>query len=123
MRARKFDLAPYLVVPAIVLTLSSVSLLSFRLPTHADTLPHPAAVHAALAAPAPEAATVNNPVPSMQPADDGDGDELLEHWGDPKYSQEERIQLAGMGALFLGAAAMQWKRVTRTRRFVNASKA
>ena len=31
---------------------------------------------------------------------DDDGDELLEHWGDPKYSREERIQLAGMLGAF-----------------------
>ena len=46
--------------------------------------------------------------------DDGDGDELLEHWGDPKYSQEERIQMAGAAAGFAVLGGLSWrKRVGR----------
>jgi hypothetical protein len=109
MRRPKFDPAAWIVVPAVVLTLSSVSLLSFRTPTHADTMSRPTA------AVAPVVPSTNTPVTDVRAADDGDGDELLEHWGDPKYAKEERIQLAGIGLLFVGAAAMQWKRSARRR--------
>jgi len=48
--------------------------------------------------------------------DDGDGDELLEHWGDAKYSREERIQIAGLAGLFalVGGAALR-RRLTLRR--------
>lgn len=84
----KKDLTPWLLLPSIVLTLSGVTLLA----------PH----QAALAGP---------PIPTqavpLAPAGDGEGDELLEHWGDPQFSQEEQKQMAGMAAgfLVLGATA------------------
>ena len=83
----KRDFAPWLVLPGIVLTLGSVTLLAPR--------------QAALAAPP---ASVQ-PAPAAPAYDDGDGDELLEHWGDPQYSREERLQLGGIavGFLLLGA--------------------
>ena len=71
--------APWALLPCILLTLSSTTLLA-----------RPQAVRAA----APKAAA---------PYDDGDGDELLEHWGDPKYSHEERVQMAGIAALMVPA--------------------
>lgn len=90
----KRDFAPWLLLPSVVLTLSAVSFLAPRHPAQA----------------APPA------VPKSSVADDGDGDELLEHWGDPKYSSEERTQLAGiaMGFLVLSTVAAS-TRVRRTR--------
>ena len=84
----KKDLTPWLLIPCIMLALSSVTLLA----------PH----QAALAGPPtpPQTAT-------QAPAGDGDGDELLEHWGDPQFSREAQKQMAVMvaGFLVLGAAA------------------
>jgi len=90
----KKDLTPWLLLPSIALALSTVTLLA----------PH----QAALAAPP----TPPQAVPQA-PADD-DGDELLEHWGDPHFSREAQRQMAGMAAgfLLLGTAAA----VRRTRR-------
>ena len=84
----KRDFAPWLLLPGIVLTLGSVTLL---------------APHQAVQAAPPVSA---QPAPNTPVYDDGDGDELLEHWGDPKYSREERLQLGGIavGLLVLGAA-------------------
>ncbi len=87
MPLQKRDLAPWLLLPCVVLTLGSVTLLS----------PH----EAAQAAPPATA----QPAPKMPVYDDGDGDELLEHWGDPQYSREERVQLGGIAAGFLVLAA------------------
>lgn len=82
------DAAPWLLLPSVVLTLGSVTLLA----------PH----EAALAAPPTAAQTA----PAAPAYDDGDGDELLEHWGDSRYAREERFQLGGISAGFalLGAA-------------------
>ena len=95
----KKDFAPWLLLPGIVLTLSTVSVLA----------PHRAAEAAPAASPqtAPKAATY----------DDGDGDELLEHWGDPQYSLEARRQMAGMagGFLLLGVLAVR-RRACRAER-------
>ena len=90
----KKDIAPWLLLPCVVLALSSVTLLA----------PH----QAALAAPLPAATS------AVPQAAEGDGDELLEHWGDPQFSREEQKQMAGMAAgfLLLGTAAG----VRRTRR-------
>ncbi len=74
--------APWALLPCVLLTLSSVTLLAPARPTRA-------------AAPAP------HPAAAAVPYDDGDGDELLEHWGDPKYSREERVQMAGMAVLLV----------------------
>ena len=89
---RRKDRAPWLVLPCMLLALSGVTLLAPR--------------RAVQAAPnLPPAAT--NSAPSAID-DDGDGDELLEHWGDPKYAREERLQMTGMAAggfLLLGGLA------------------
>ncbi len=87
MTQQKRDFAPWLLLPGIVLTLGSVTLLA----------PH----EAAQAAPPISA----QPAPKMSAYDDGDGDELLEHWGDPQYSREEQFQLGGIAAGFLVLAA------------------
>ena len=83
----KRDFAPWLLLPSIVLTLSAVTLLAPR--------------EAAQAAPT---ASVQ-PMPKTPVSDDDEGDELLEHWGDPQYSREEQVQLGGMAAGFLLLAA------------------
>ncbi len=92
----KKDFTPWLLLPSIVLALSTVTLLA----------PH----QAALAAPP----TPPQAVPKADASGDGDGDELLEHWGDPQFSREAQRQMAGMAAgfLLLGTAAA----VRRTRR-------
>ena len=94
MMFRTGDRAPWLLLPLIVLTLGSVTLLAPRRP--AQAAPPPAA-----AQPAAPAAY-----------DDGDGDELLEHWGSPKYGREARLQMAGIGGgfLLLGTAAAYRRR-------------
>ncbi|MGI4787896.1 MAG: hypothetical protein ACRYFS_03495 [Janthinobacterium lividum] len=87
------DLAPWLLLPAIVLALSGVTLLAPNLKAQATVSPPPAPNRA--------------PAPKTLPYDDGDGDELLEHWGDPRYSHEEQKQMAGMaiGFFVLGVFA------------------
>ncbi len=97
------DFAPWLLLPSVVLALSSVTLLAPHEAAHAG----PPAVTSTM----PSTATSAAP----QAAEgDGDGDELLEHWGDPQFFEEERKQMAGMAAgfLLLGAAAA----VRRSRR-------
>ncbi len=92
----KRDLAPWLLLPSILLTLSAVTLLA----------PH----EAVQAAPTVSA----QPAPKTPVYDDGDGDELLEHWGDPQYSREERVQLGGMaGGLLVLAAVTAFRRSRR----------
>lgn len=93
----KRDFAPWLLLPSVVLTLGSVTLLA----------PH----EAAQAAPPVSA----QPAPKMPVDDDDEGDELLEHWGDPQYSREERVQLAGIAAGFLVLAATSACRRARRR--------
>ncbi len=93
----KKDFAPWLLLPGIVLALSSVTLL----------VPRQAASAAAPAPPVLQAA------PKTIAYDDGDGDELLEHWGDPQYSREERRQMAGMAGGFLLLGVFAYCRRTR----------
>ena len=47
---------------------------------------------------------------------DGDGDELLEHWGDPRYSHEQAVQLCGMAAFFSVCGAVSCRRRAALRR-------
>lgn len=97
MTRQKRDFAPWLLLPFVVLTLGSVTLLA----------PH----EAAQAAPPVSA----QPTPKMPIDDDGDGDELLEHWGDPQYSREARLQLGGIAAGFLLLSAASAFRRSRRR--------
>ena len=47
--------------------------------------------------------------------DDGDGDELLEHWNSPRYGAEERVQIGGAATGFLLLGMVVWgKRSRRT---------
>ncbi len=95
---RRPDFAPGVMIACAVLTLSGVTLLA----------PRPAA----LAAP-PRAA----PPTPMAAYDDGDGDELLEHWGDPKYSREARVQMAGALGGFVLLVGLAWRKRTRTQSY------
>ncbi len=97
MKTIKRDFAPWLLLPSIVLALGSVTLL----------VPH----EAAQAAPP----VIASSAPKAPAYDDGDGDELLEHWGDPQYSREERLQLGGIAAGFLVLAAVGGCRRARRR--------
>lgn len=90
--ARK-DRAPWLLLPAMLLTLSGVTLLTPR--------------HAAQAAPLPVPSS-SKPGPALD--DDGDGDELLEHWGNPIYTQEERLQMDGMTGGFVLLIGLAYRR-------------
>jgi len=95
MSGTRKDRAPWVLLPCALLALSGVSLLAPR--------------QAAQAAPAP--------APSSAPpavSDDGDGDELLEHWGDPKYAREGRLQMAGMAGGFLILGGLACRRRVRT---------
>lgn len=94
---RRPDFALCLMPACAVLALSSVTLL----------LPRQAAQAAAPPA-APSAA--KSP---MAAYDDGDGDELLEHWGDPKYAREERLQMAGAAAGFVLLGSLARRKRTR----------
>ena len=51
----------------------------------------------------------------MAAYDDGDGDELLEHWGDAKYAREERLQMAGAAVGFALLGGLSWRKRTRKR--------
>lgn len=93
---KKREIMPWLLLPGVVLTLSGVSLLVPRQPAQAASPAHTAAPKAA----APNADAYN----------DGDGDELLEHWGDPKYSLEERKQIAGIAAGFCVLGTVAYRR-------------
>jgi len=73
-------------------------------------------------APVTQAQTVT-PAPAAStsaPAayDDGDGDELAEHWTDPKDIREQRNQLAGMVVLFLVTGAIVASKKMKIRRLV-----
>lgn len=98
MSESRKDRAAWLLLPCALLALGGVTILAPR--------------QAAQAAPASAA------VPrSVQPeiGDDGDGDELLEHWGDPKYAREERGQMAGMAAGFFLLGGLTYRGRLRRR--------
>ena len=97
----KKDFAPWLLLPGIVLALSSVTLL---------------APHQSASAAAPTAAAKPQAAPQTVAYDDGDGDELLEHWGDPRYSREERRQMAGIAGGFLMLGVFAYRRRTLKKR-------
>lgn len=107
----KTEFQPWLLPPLILLTLSGVTL---------PALYGAARAAAPVSSPAPAASASSAP-PKTQTLsqtlayDDGDGgDELLEHWGDPRYSREERSQMLGM-ACGLGLLGV-WTVRRRTRK-------
>jgi len=91
--AKRPDFALCVMPICAVLALCSVTVLAPR--------------HAALAAP-PSASKSQ-----MAAYDDGDGDELLEHWGDAKYAREERLQMAGALAGFAVLGVLSWRKRSR----------
>lgn len=96
--------APWALLPCVVLALSSVTLLA---PHHAAQADAPKATLTAVSASHPAAKAAY---------DDGDGDELLEHWGDPKYSREERVQIAGIAFLLIPVWLFSRRGRTKLRR-------
>ncbi|MBV9848518.1 MAG: hypothetical protein JO250_02405 [Armatimonadetes bacterium] len=99
---RPKDKAPWLLTGCLALTLSGVSTLLPHTPAQAQP---------------PKAATAGVTTHAAPVADDdGDGDELLEHWGDARYSREQRAQIKGLLALFAGAGALSYRRRAALRR-------
>ncbi len=91
--ARRTDPALWLLPVCAVLTLSGVGLLVPR--------------RSASAAPPVSKATPKMP---MAAYDDGDGDELLEHWGNVNYAREERLQMAGAAVGFAVLGGLTWRK-------------
>jgi len=101
-KERIFDKGVWIIAASALLTLSGASLIVC--PT----------------ARAGSATSINMPAPNhpteasqtaMSLAPDDDGDELLEHWSDPKFSNEERLQTAIIaGGLSVGAVAGAMRR-------------
>lgn len=96
---RLFDKSVWIVALSAALTLSGLSFIFCPTAHAGGTLP-------------PAAATVAGHTPTdasktaMTLDPDEDGDELLEHWNSPKYSAEERFQLAEIGCAFAVAAVV-----------------
>ena len=102
MPTRPNNHAPWLLTASLALALSGMSVLLPRTPAQAQA---PKVVMAGItthAAPAEDG--------------DGDGDELMQHWGDARYSHEQRVQLLGMAAFFAGFGALSLRRRAALRR-------
>ncbi len=102
---RSVDKVPFTLALLIGLMLSGIGFLAPR--THAQsapTRPVSLAVKPPVPAPADPGPAAGH---SLAIDDDGDGDELMEHWGNPVYFHEERKQLGGLAVVFvlLGVAA------------------
>jgi len=99
MKQTNQNRAPWILLPCILLTLGGVTLLA----------PRPAAQAA------PEQVVPTQTAAKPAAYDDGDGDELLEHWDSPRYGAEERVQIGGAAAGFLLLGVVVWgKRSRRT---------
>jgi len=91
--------APWILLPCVLLALGGVTLL---VPRHTVQAASPPTVSHSAAKPAAA-------------YDDGDGDELLEHWDSPRYGAEERVQIGGAATGFLLLGMVVWgKRSRRT---------
>ena len=91
--------APWILLPCVLLALGGVTLL---VPRHT--------VQAA-----PSSALSHSAAKPAAAYDDGDGDELLEHWDSPRYGAEERVQIGGAATGFLLLGMVVWgKRSRRT---------
>ena len=64
----------------------------------------------------PKVTTAGVTSPTAAIDDDGDGDELLEHWDNAKYIGEQRMQLAGLVAFLAGCGALSHRRRAALRR-------
>lgn len=103
--AKTAEKMPRLLLPCVFLALGGVSLLSFRQPAPAHplaSLAHP------LASPTPQAEVGASATDGGD--GDGEGDELLEHWGNPTYSREEWVQMEGAAAGFLLLGVLAWRK-------------
>ena len=92
---------PWLLAACILIALSSVTLLTLHSP--------------AQAAP-PSAAKLSMPPAPQEALDVGDRAELLEHWSNPSYSEEERKQIVGLAVLLTGLAVLAYRRRLALRR-------
>ena len=90
---------PWILLPCVLLALGGVTLL---VPRHTVQAASPSAVSHSAAKPAAAVAY-----------DDGDGDELLEHWNSPRYGAEERVQIGGAAVGFLFLGAVVWGKRSR----------
>ena len=91
----------WILFPCILLALGSVTLL---VPRHTVQAASPSAMSHSTARSTAAVAY-----------DDGDGDELLEHWNSPRYGAEERVQIGGAATGFLLLGMVVWgKRSRRT---------
>ena len=70
----------------------------------------------AVAAPSPSIGTVASTPAGAILDDDGDGDELMEHWSDPRDIREQHVQLAGMFFMFLITAGVVVRQKLNLRR-------
>ena len=89
--------APWILLPCVLLALGEVTLLVPR--------------HTVQAASSP--AVSHSAAKSAAAYDDGDGDELLEHWDSPRYGAEERVQIGGAAVGFLFLGAVVWGKRSR----------
>lgn len=98
LKERILDKGIWIIAASALLTLSGASLIVCPNARAGSLAP----VNAPLAPHQPTEASQT----AMSLAPDDDGDELLEHWSDPKFSNEERLQIAIIaGSLSLGAVA------------------
>ena len=89
--------APWILLPCVLLALGEVTLL---VPHHTVQAASPPTVSHSAAKPAAA-------------YDDGDGDELLEHWDSPRYGAEERVQIGGAATGFLLLGMVVWGKRSR----------
>jgi len=108
----KLDKGFCVVFASAALALSSMSFVFCPTARAGDPVPAIPAVAARPAGHVPSEASKT----AMSIEMDDDGDELLEHWGDPRYSREERSQMAGLAVLLtLAGAGAAWRRRTLRR--------
>lgn len=99
MKQNTKNRAPWIVLPCVLLTLGGVTLLT---PHHTAQAASPTVLAHSAAKPTTAVAY-----------DDGDGDELLEHWDSPRYGAEERVQIGGAAAGFLFLGVVVWGKRSR----------
>ena len=110
------DSGTLIVVLRAVVTLSGASV--FVCPTaRAGEAGHTAHTVPAGAPPALHGTPTEASITALTLDVDDDGNELLEHWGDPKYAAEERLQTAGLLSLMaVGSTLALGRRLAMRRR-------
>ena len=96
--------APWILLPCILMTLGGVTCLVPR---------HTAQAAQSRVVPAQLSASRTAAKPTTAVYDDGDGDELLEHWNSPRYGAEERVQIGGAVAGLMLLGVIVWGKRTR----------